>query len=324
MKHNLPHWKIVLRDNFKHWHKLADFLELSDEHRSQIDECTSFPLNLPLRLANKIAKNDLSDPILKQFLPTLAEKERIAEFVDDPTSDLLFYKSERLLQKYAGRALLISTGACAMHCRYCFRQNFDYPTAKNPFDATLEAVAKDGSIRELILSGGDPLSLSDDTLEELFKAIDAIPHVKRIRIHTRFPVGIPERIDASFLRLLKSSSKQVWFVIHANHPRELDDDVLAALKGIRNLGIPVLNQSVLLKGVNDDLQTLQTLCERLVDHAILPYYLHQLDRVSGAMHFEVPEDTGLKLIEGLKVNLSGYAVPKYVREVAGEKYKRSV
>jgi len=317
-------WKSILLSNFTSWHKFADFLELSEANRTTFEQSPSFPLNVPFRLAQKIAKNDLNDPILKQFLPTTQERQRAPEFVDDPTQDISFQRDERLLHKYHGRALMIATGACAMHCRYCFRQNYDYPTNNHSLDRSLEIVANDPSIQELILSGGDPLSLMDQQLEHLFHKISQIPHIKRIRIHTRFPVGIPERIDEPFLKILEESKPQVWFITHINHPRELDEDVIKALKSITRLGIPVLNQSVLLQGVNDDLETLQMLSERLVDNGLLPYYLHQLDRVSGTMHFEVCESKGQELLEGLKSTLSGYAVPKYVKEIAGDKYKRNV
>ena len=276
-----------------------------------------FVLNLPFRLAAKIQKKNLDDPILRQFVPLQDEEVMDPNFKKDPVADALSCKTPKLLHKYAGRVLLVVTSACAMHCRYCFRQNFAYDSSHKEFEHELDFIAKDSSIHEVILSGGDPLSLDDQILDSVLQRIAAIPHVRKIRFHTRFPVGIPERIDAPFLAVLEKVPIQMWFVIHANHPRELDSDVLAALKIIQKLGIPVLNQSVLLKGVNDNADILIELSKKLSDHGIIPYYLHQLDQVQGAAHFEVKEDQGLDLISALKIQLPGYAVPKYVREIPG-------
>ena len=211
-----------------------------------------------------------------------------------------------------------------MHCRYCFRQNFAYEKETLDFRKELEELAQDPSLTDIILSGGDPLSLSHLTLERLIKDLDAIPHLKKLRFHTRFPMGIPERIDEAFLNLLTHIRMQTIFIIHCNHPNELDEDVLAALKKIQKLGIPVLNQCVLLSGVNDSLVTLHELFEKLTNHGILPYYLHQLDQVKGASHFEVEENRGRALIDALTAKLPGYAIPKYVREVPGKMSKTSL
>jgi EF-P beta-lysylation protein EpmB len=320
---NQPLWRQIQRENFSRWDKLADFLEFSPKLRKQILVQTAFPLNLPKRLAEKIVKGTLEDPILKQFLPLKAELKQEAGFSADPVADASFKKGPKLLQKYEGRALLVCTSACAMNCRYCFRQNYDYaPTPA--FDAEMDAIAADPTLSEIILSGGDPLALSNETLKSLLLRLNAIPHVKRIRFHTRFPIGIPERIDEELLSLLKTLSKQVWVVIHVNHPRELDEDIFRALKQLQAIGITLLNQSVLLKGVNDRFAVLKELCETLVDQGILPYYLHQLDKVQGSAHFEVPETVGHALIRQLTESLPGYAVPKYVKEIAGEKSKSTL
>jgi KamA family protein len=202
-----------------------------------------------------------------------------------------------------------------MNCRYCFRQHYPYETEKTLFQEEIAAINADPTLSEIILSGGDPLSLSNNALEMLLMSLSSIPHVKRIRFHTRFPLGIPERIDEEFLSILSRASKQIVFVIHCNHTNECDDDIFKALKSVQRLGIPILSQSVLLRGVNDSLSALKELFETLSNQGIIPYYLHQLDRVQGAAHFEVSEEKGLKLIEELTAQLSGYAVPKYVREV---------
>jgi KamA family protein len=189
------------------------------------------------------------------------------------------------------------------------------------FEKEIEAIRDNRSLSEIILSGGDPLSLSNQELEKLIQELNQIPHIKRIRFHTRFPIGIPERIDAELLNMMESTRPQIFFVIHSNHPNEWDQEIQMRLKHIQKLGIPILCQTVLLKGVNDDIDILQQLCEILVDQGIIPYYLHQLDRVLGASHFEVPKEKGRNLITELTARLSGYAIPKYVQEISGEKNK---
>lgn len=314
-------WRQILRRNFIQWEPLADFLQLTSEQRKQILSRSQFPLNLPLRLAEKIKKGTLDDPILRQFLPTIEETKHSLGFVNDPVGDQCARKSEKLLHKYQGRVLIVCTSACAMHCRYCFRQKFDYPTAKTSFHEELNTISSDSTIQEVLLSGGDPLSLSDQVLHDLLRGIAKIPHIRRIRFHTRFPIGIPERIDESFMKIFHDIPQQIVFVTHANHARELDEDVLNHLKKLRLLGITLLNQAVLLRGVNDHVLTLKELCEKLVDNGIGPYYLHQLDRVQGAAHFEVPERDGITLIKELAKLVPGYALPRYVREIAGEPAK---
>lgn len=314
----ISHWKLVLRRNFIDWTKLADFLNLSDSQKQHILDKSHFPLNLPFRLAQKIAKGTLDDPILLQFLPLKKENENLPGFLSDPVNDVLFKQESRLLRKYQGRVLLLTTGACAMNCRFCFRQNYDYDISEKTFGAEIELIKQDPSIREVILSGGDPLSLSNTALKPLLLSLALIPHITRIRFHTRFPIGIPERIDADFLSLLESIPCQFWFIIHSNHPQEFDEEIFASLRRLQKIGVTILNQAVLLKGVNDRLDILLQHCQLLVDHGIVPYYLHQLDRVKGASHFEVPEEQGKALIKQVSEHLSGYAVPKYVREVPGE------
>jgi EF-P beta-lysylation protein EpmB len=321
---DVPLWRTIQRSNFTSLEKLCIFLGLTQEQISQLSENKNFPLNLPLRLASKIEKGTLNDPIFKQFVPTQEERAHSISFCKDPVSDCKAAHSPKYLKKYANRVLLIPTGACAMHCRYCFRQNFPYAPFQTGLTQELRWIQQDSSIKEVILSGGDPLSLSPNHLKNLLEQLCTISHLERIRFHTRFPIGIPERIDAELLSCLEASTKQIWFTIHCNHPNELDPDILNALKKIQKLGIPVLNQSVLLKGVNDTIETLQSLCETLTANGIFPYYLHQLDRVEGAAHFEVSTDHGRYLISELTKRLSGYGVPKYVQEIASEPSKTQV
>ena len=305
-------WRKIQRDNFTDWKKLLTFLELPWD--GPVLHHSKFPLNVPLRLAQKIVKGTWDDPLLHQFLPTVEEFKSSPLFVLDPVGDGAFRKQPKLLHKYHGRALLVCTSACAMHCRYCFRQHFDYETSDKLFEEELKEIARSPSISEILLSGGDPLSLSDAQLQRLLDELGKIPHLKRIRFHTRFPMGIPERIDESFLQLLASCKKQIIFLIHCNHPNEFDEEIWRRLKQVQLLGIPILTQTVLLRKINDNVETLKNLFELLIDHGILPYYLHQLDRVQGAVHFEVSEEEGKQLMSQLGALLPGYAIPKYVRE----------
>lgn len=314
-------WRAIQKRNFTDWKRLLAFLELNARDDHPVLATSHFSLNLPERLAHKIEKGRWDDPLLLQFLPTVHELKRDPLFVLDPVSDKDASKTPKLLHKYQGRALLVTTGACVMHCRFCFRQHFPYEREEKSFDKELAYITANSSLSEIILSGGDPLSLSNDILNDLVERLSAIPHVKRLRFHTRFPLGIPERIDDGFLSILRTSRLQTVFIIHCNHVRELDADIICALKKIQQLGGVLLSQTVLLKGINDDVNTLHDLFETLANAGILPYQLHQLDRVQGAQHFEVPLEQGRALISALRKRLSGYAVPSYVAEVAHAPHK---
>lgn len=313
----LPLWRKVQRSSFTRIEPLCDFLELSPFLKEKLLTTPKFPLNLPYRLAEKIKKNSLEDPILRQFVPTQEETVRKEGFLFDPVQDERFRKTKKILHKYQGRALILVSSACAMHCRFCFRQNFPYEVEDGGFDEELAYLASDSTISEVILSGGDPLSLSDERLMALFQGIEKIPHIKRIRFHSRFPIGIPERIDDSFLQILQSVKQQVFFMIHCNHPKELDADVLASLQRLIRIQVPVLSQSVLLKGVNDDFEVLISLFETLINAGVIPYYLHEMDPVEGGAHFTAEETKGQELIRGLLKKLPGYSVPRLVREEPG-------
>jgi EF-P beta-lysylation protein EpmB len=266
---------------------------------------------------------DAADPLLRQVLPLDAELLETAGYVTDPVGDLAALAGQGLLHKYHGRALLVTTGACAIHCRYCFRREFPYGehhAGRQAFANSLEAIRADPSINEVLLSGGDPLTLSDRRLAGLLEGLEAIPHVRRVRVHTRLPVVLPERIDAGFLAAWNSPHRlQRIMVIHANHPQELCGaaDVQAALGALQRSGATLLNQSVLLRGVNDSVAALEELSVVLFESGVLPYYLHVLDPVHGAAHFDVPEYEARKLHAALTARLPGYLVPKLVREVPG-------
>ena len=282
-----------------------------------------FPVFAPLEYVARMKKGDLADPLLSQVLAVSQELTDVGG-VEDPVGDGSAEIVPGLLQKYQRRALLITSGACAIHCRYCFRRHFPYsdaPTGMRGWAKALEAIEADSSLDEIILSGGDPLSVSDHVLEQLIERLNSLSHLKRIRIHTRFPVVIPSRVCEELLNWVESSRCAVYFVLHFNHVAEIDSNVIAALKQLRQAGATLLNQSVLLRGVNDSFEAQRDLCLKLVDHHVLPYYLHQLDLVRGATHFEVTDAQAQIIIESLRKALPGYAVPQLVREIAGQPHK---
>jgi EF-P beta-lysylation protein EpmB len=284
----------------------------------------SFPLRVPRGFVARMRHGDPRDPLLLQVLPAPEESLPAAGYVADPVGDLASIRTPGLLQKYAGRALLIATGACAVHCRYCFRREFPYSehsAAANQLDLALTAIADDPSLIEIIVSGGDPLVLGEARFESLLLALDAIPHVERIRLHSRVPVVLPERIDSRFLGLLGRLRARIVVVIHANHAHEIDASVTAALDAIAAVSGPVLNQSVLLRGINDSADALVALSRALFAARVLPYYLHQLDPVTGTRHFAVPDAEALNLVAGVMQRLPGYLVPKLVREIPGNSSK---
>ena len=288
------------------------------------DTLRRFPVLVPENFLARMTPGDLDDPLLRQVLPLSDESLVVDGFVPDAVGDLEARRTPGVLQKYAGRVLLIATNACAIHCRYCFRR--DYPYAEEPrrlqdWQPALAEIAADSSITEVIFSGGDPLMLNDARLQALTSAIDQIPHVERIRFHTRLPIVLPSRVTAELIELLTGFRAQSIMVVHANHGNELTGDCVHALRTLVRSGIPVLNQAVLLAGVNDNLDALETLCRRLINLGVMPYYLHQLDRVSGTAHFEANRELGQHLIQQLAARLPGYAVPRFVQEVPGEPNK---
>ena len=286
-----------------------------------------FPTFVPLEYLRRIKPGDPNDPLLLQVLPTHHEDHSHVGETSDPVGDLDAMAVPGIIHKYHGRALMVVTGACGVHCRYCFRREFPYQEDSGTADRWEQAIAYLAShteIEEVLLSGGDPLTRTDAALAQLIDQIEGIGHIRRLRIHSRMPVVIPQRITKSLVERLASSRLTVWFVIHANHPRELDHDVLASLGRLIDRGIPVLNQAVLLRGVNDDAATLIQLCRQLVDHRVQPYYLHQLDRVHGTGHYEVSVQRGQELMAELQAALPGYAVPKYVVEEAGRASKTRI
>jgi EF-P beta-lysylation protein EpmB len=270
-----------------------------------------------------MTRGDPADPLLRQVLPLGAEGAQVPGFVPDPVGDGAAARAPGLLQKYRGRALLMAHGACAVHCRYCFRRHYPYGADRAGTEprggqaAALAAIAADPSLAEAILSGGDPLMQDDPPLATLIERLDAIPHLERLRLHTRLPVVLPERVTEALCAALVRTRLRVAVAIHANHPRELGRESAAALARLAATGATLLNQSVLLKGVNDDPDTLESLSLRLYALGVLPYYLHALDPVQGAAHFLVPDARALAIARGLRERLPGYLVPRLVREVQG-------
>lgn len=321
-------WQDTLRESVTDPAALIDALGLDPAlHGPALEASARFPLKVPRPFLGRIARGDAADPLLRQVLPSGEELLEAPGFVGDPVGDLASAEAPGVLHKYHGRALLVATGSCAIHCRYCFRREFPYGeqlASTGRFRDALAQIAADPSIEEVILSGGDPLSLSNARLAELGAGLEAIPHLRRLRIHTRHPVVLPGRVDDGLLGWLGGLRLSRVVVIHANHAAELDGEAASALAALTDQGALLLNQSVLLAGVNDSVEALQALSERLADLRVLPYYLHLLDRVRGASHFEVPEDRARHLLEALRTRLPGYLVPRLVREIPGEQSKTPV
>lgn len=318
-------WQTAMKRAIRSQVDLRRYLRLPEDCQATAAE--RFPTFVPLELADRIRPGDGSDPILRQVLACGEELADEPGFVSDPVGDLQASAGGGILHKYSGRALVVTHGACAVHCRYCFRREFPYSelgSRKQLWDPAIEYIRDDTSIAEVLLSGGDPLTLTDGMLDRLISRIEAISHVRRLRIHTRLPIAIPQRITDELVQRLSRSTLAVWMVVHANHPQELDDSVASSLGRLRQGGIPVLNQSVLLAGVNDHADPLVELSTQLINLGVQPYYLHQLDRVRGASHFWVDIDRGRQIIEQMRQRLPGYAVPKYVFERAGEKSKTPI
>jgi L-lysine 2,3-aminomutase len=318
-------WQQALKDAVRDPFELCRLLDLDPQWAVAARRaCASFPLFAPRSYVARMRPGDPADPLLRQVLPLDAEAEDHPGFSRDPVADRQASLLPGLLHKYEGRVLIVTTGACAVHCRYCFRRHFPYnvaPRTPAEWEGALERIAADPTVREVILSGGDPLTLVDASLAQLAESIAEIPHVRRLRVHTRLPIMIPERVTSELLDWLTGTRLAPVIVIHANHPAELQGHAAAAVRRITSAGVPTLNQAVLLRGVNDSVEVLAELSERLVDLGVIPYYLHQLDRVAGAAHFEVPVEEGLRIVEELRRRLPGYAVPRYVQEMAGKPYK---
>jgi EF-P beta-lysylation protein EpmB len=324
----IPGWQNTLAHAFTRVDELLEYLQLDVKRLATGPLSTpAFGLRVPRPFAALIEKGNPDDPILRQLLPGTDETSQVAGYAPDPVGDLETEAIPGLLHKYHGRVLLIASGACGIHCRYCFRRHYPYSDSAAGRDSWKQAIdyiknARD--IDEVILSGGDPLTLSDERLSHLLEALGKIPHLKRLRIHSRLPVVIPERITPALLDALNQSPLQTLLVLHINHAAEISPALGRQTAELKKAGITLLNQSVLLKGVNDQESTLCDLSHALFDADILPYYLHLLDKVSGAAHFEVEDHRAIALHRAISAKLSGYLVPRLVREISGEPCKRPV
>ena len=318
-------WQEQLAQAIRHPDELLDYVGLDASSIGYIEKAIKqFPLRVPRLFANRIQKKNLHAPILRQIFPYLEEENECDGYINDPLAESNVQPVKGLLHKYNSRVLSITTGACAIHCRYCFRRHFPYQESTNngeQLKQSIEYIEKDKSIEEAILSGGDPLTLSDRKLIELCQSLSEINHIKRIRFHTRIPVVLPARLTKNIIEKLVETNKTIIFVLHINHANEIDDAVIDNIRLLQQFNIMVLNQSVLLKGVNDNVQSLIKLSERLVENNVTPYYLHLLDPVAGAAHYNVDEQQAKKLIETMHASASGYLVPKLVREEVGKQGK---
>lgn len=312
------HWQNQLRDAYREPTALLTALGLESADLNLIDK-TAFPFRVTRSFAARMRYGDARDPLLRQVLPLACEGDDTIGYSADPLAETSHFSNGSLLQKYHGRALLIVTGACAIHCRYCFRREFPYggSVGAGPLSSALTSIAADQSLREVILSGGDPLVLDDNALAALVNKLACIPHIERLRIHTRLPVVLPARITPALLTSLGGGRLQPVLVIHANHPHEIDDEVSAALAACRRAGVTLLNQTVLLREVNDNAAILARLSETLFAAGVLPYYVHGLDRVRGAAHFDTGDARAAIIERELRTLLPGYLVPRFVREVPG-------
>lgn len=323
MRESIPRWQKKLAEGFTSSTALLSFLQLPPDAANILAE-KQFKTRVPLGFAARMEPGNRYDPLLLQVLAADSELDLRDGFVVDPLAEAVSNSLTGLIHKYHGRVLLTLTGACAVNCRYCFRRHFPYQN-NNPgrlgWQPVLDYIANDKAIHEVILSGGDPLLATDDILKPLFTQLAAIPHLKTLRIHTRVPVVLPERIDESFIQLLADNRLQKVVVLHSNHPNELDAQVAYACDALRRAGCHLLNQSVLLAGVNDNAQILAELSEALFAIGVLPYYLHLLDKVQGATHFDISLSKALTIFQALQALLPGYLVPRLAREEAGKKNK---
>jgi len=318
-------WQMLWREAVRDPRELLEMLALPHlSAQISAQAAARFPLRVPLGFVAKMRLGDPNDPLLRQILPVIEEDHLVEGFSLDAVGDAAAKGGTGVIHKYHGRALLITTGSCAIHCRYCFRQHFPYAeetAASSRWSGAISYLKSDASITELILSGGDPLSLSTGKLKELTDQLAEIPHIKRLRIHTRLPVVLPERVDEELLCWIDSLPWPLAIVIHANHANELGPDVADAVNRLKFRNAILLNQTVLLKGVNDSIEEQSRLSEQLFNIGVLPYYLHQLDKVQGAAHFQISDRQARDIHSGMMKALPGYLVPKLVREISGEASK---
>lgn len=318
-------WKRELAEAVRDPAELLRLVGLPDRPEAEaLRAAEGFPLLVPRGFVARMRTGDPEDPLLLQVLPLGAERNEVTGWTADPLGERSRQPAPGVIRKYRGRALLLLTAGCAVNCRYCFRREFPHDDAASAgeWEGPLHALAEAADVEEVILSGGDPLLVDDRRLARLVERLAAIPQLRRLRIHSRLPIVLPERVTEGLVRILRDSRLTAVVVVHANHPAELDASVASAMVRLAGSGAVLLNQSVLLAGVNDSARVLADLSLRLVEIGILPYYLHLPDRIRGTSHFDVPEERARRIHAGLREALPGYAVPRLVREVPGEDSKR--
>ena len=318
-------WRAQLRDVIRSPQALLERLGLEREWvPGARDGHELFAIRVPEAYASRIRANDPDDPLLRQVLPLDAETDVLDGYVTDPLEEAEHTPLPGLIHKYTNRVLLMASGGCAINCRYCFRRHFpydDHQPSRAQWQDILDYLRADERIHEVILSGGDPLVSPDKRLAWLVESLGEIPHLKRLRIHTRLPVVIPDRVNDELLGWLGATRLQKVLVIHTNHANELDDAVAAAMTRLKSAGVTLLNQGVILRGVNDSVEVQTALAERLFECGVLPYYLHAFDPVQGAAHFAVSDEEACNLMEALLEHLPGFLMPRLVREVPGRRSK---
>lgn len=316
------HWQAQISQSLNDPNQLLTYLDLDPKDFNLAK--SPFPFRVTHAFASRMEKGNPHDPLLLQVIPLQEECLELEQFVQDPVMDLASALSPGVIQKYAGRILLITTGACAIHCRYCFRREYPYISQKLTRSSLLQNIAlfrENPEIHEVILSGGDPLTLSNERIQEIIDLVSDVSHIRTIRFHTRLPIVLPDRIDRELVAILSAARTKIVIVIHSNHPRELDESVLEALRTLQMAGVVLLNQTVLLRRINDDPSILIALSRRLFEMGVLPYYLHELDKARGTSHFEVKKLDSKDIIEAMRNALPGYLVPRLVREIPGEPSK---
>lgn len=323
MRENHQSWQQILARGFRSSAELLSYLGLAVDTAHPMAEL-SFKTRVPIGFADRMKRGDLSDPLLRQVLATEEETLLREGYVEDPLVEQARNPIPGLIHKYHGRVLLTVTGSCAINCRYCFRRHFPYE-ANNPgrsgWQPVIDYISAQKEIEEVIFSGGDPLLASDQTLQGLIERLEAVPHLKTLRIHTRIPVVLPERVDESLLDILSKTRFQVVIVLHVNHPQELDDQILQVCSNLKKANCHLLNQSVLLAGVNDQSDILIKLSKKLFQFQVLPYYLHLLDKVSGTGHFDLPLDRAKTIYHQMQNQLPGYLLPRMSCEIPGKRSK---
>lgn len=322
-KPQISNWQNELQNAICDIHQLCQLLDIETPTNYQ----PNFPLKVPLAFVQKMQKGNPNDPLLLQVLPSIQETLPTIGYTNDPLHEHSHNPIKGLLHKYQSRVLITLTGVCAINCRYCFRQHFDYganlPT-NTEIGEIYQYIQYDNKIKEVIFSGGDPLNLSNRRLKIWFEMLSKLPQIQTIRLHTRLPVVLASRIDDELLDLFKSYQKNIVIVLHINHPQEIDKNLKKQCQLLKDAGVTLLNQSVLLKNINDDVQTLIQLSYDLFNNGIIPYYLHILDKVNGAAHFDIPIKKAINIYWELLENLSGYLVPKLVQELPDKPYKTPI